>query len=371
MQGPLRFTLRRQRPGFILDAALELPPDGTVCCLVGPSGSGKSSLLRLLAGLDRPDRGRIEVLGRCWFDGASGVHLPPQRRKVGMVFQDALLFPHLDVLDNVAFARMAHEGKRQARRSALRYLEMVRMAGTQRRMPDTLSGGQRQRVALARALAREPDLLLLDEPFSALDQVARRKLQQELLDLVHRLRCPVVFVTHDLQEAALLGDHVGVLHNGRLLQFAAASEVFFRPATVEIAHLVDMRNILPGRVLERTPQYTLVSWRNRVFRAEGRFPYPSGAAVYLGLRPQHLLVRRPDAPEPAENELPATVRRVLVRGPLAQVICAAQDHPAQELVLELSEHLLGRFALHPGGPVRLRLWPQRLHLMRREDEWRD
>ena len=220
--------------------------------LVGPSGSGKSTILRCIAGLHKARSGRVICGGAVWQDTAAGIPaLPPQRRSVGLVFQQYALFPHLTAADNVAKA-LGHLPRRRRAERARELLELVHLDGLGGRRPAELSGGQQQRVAVARALARDPAVLLLDEPFSAVDQVTRRKLHRELAQLRARVRMPIVLVTHDLEEAVALADRMIVLHNGRTLQSGTPSEVLYRPRNSEVARLVDQRNLFDGEIVEHS-----------------------------------------------------------------------------------------------------------------------
>ncbi len=341
-------------------------PSGGISVMVGPSGSGKTTLLRLLAGLITPDAGFIRVRGSAWFDRGRGIDLAPQQRRVGMVFQDYALFPHMSALDNVAFARRGQEERRQARQAASSFLARVHMEGLEHRRPRELSGGQRQRVAVARALAREPDLLLLDEPFSAVDQVVRRKLREELLELSASLDCAVVMVTHDLQEAAMLGTQVGVMHRGRLLQVGPREELFYRPTDVLAARLLDMRNLVSAKVVSADEDETIVSWAGRTLSARTAQPFRVGEKVWAGIRPEHVLVVRQDA-APRPNEVSGIVSRMSFLGSQVQV-SFRPDGLEDELSLEFSEHLLPRFRVEADRPLRVSLWKERLHLMRREGD---
>ncbi len=177
----------------------------------GPSGAGKSLTLQMVAGLMAPDRGKITVCGRCLFDSGKGVNLPPQKRRVGIVFQDYALFPHLTVAENLAFAiRKGSTRSRRVRAMAER-LEITSLLNA---FPSQLSGGQRQRVAIGRTLLAEPDLLLLDEPFSALDTGLRQRLRQEFVHLTNDLSLPIVLVTHDPEDVRAIGEEVAVIHHG-------------------------------------------------------------------------------------------------------------------------------------------------------------
>ena len=237
----------RQRLPVPLNAQFECRT-GEQLALVGPSGSGKTSLLRCIAGLQRPDSGEVSCNGMIWFASDRHIHRAPQRRRVGLVFQKYALFPHLSAIDNVASA-LRHLPASARKAQAATLLESVNLGGLEAHKPRALSGGQQQRVALARALARDPAVLLLDEPFSAVDQVTRRKLQRELAQLRRRVNLPIVLVTHDLQEARMLADRMCLLHHGIALQTGSPDEVLSRPISALAARLVDIPNIYVGTVI--------------------------------------------------------------------------------------------------------------------------
>ncbi|HLK46352.1 MAG TPA: ABC transporter ATP-binding protein, partial [Acidimicrobiales bacterium] len=217
------------------DLALSLEV-GATTALVGPSGAGKSTVLRAVAGLVRPAAGRITCNGDTWFDAAAGVFAPPDRRRVGLVFQDYALFPHMTVRQNVEYARQ-HAADAYLDRFRIRHLEHAR--------PGELSGGERQRVALARALARDPAVLLLDEPLSALDAHTRVAVRAELQELLRDLGLPVLLVSHDFDDAAALTDRVGVIIEGRLRQTGTPAELVARPADPFVASFTGA-NLLHG-----------------------------------------------------------------------------------------------------------------------------
>ncbi len=224
---------------------LEVPAGGCVA-IVGPSGSGKTTALRLTAGLDAPDAGDVLL------DGVSVLRVAPERRGMAMVFQRPLLFPHLNVLDNVAFAaRVTGTPRRQARAEAARFLELVQLPGFGPRFVGELSGGQEQRVALARALAAQPKVLLLDEPFSALDAALRADMHELLRELRAVLEPTVVLVTHDQNEAAALAETIAVLSGGRLAQHDSVDRVYARPASLTVARLMGGLNEIHGVVAGR------------------------------------------------------------------------------------------------------------------------
>jgi ABC-type sulfate/molybdate transport systems ATPase subunit len=218
------------------DLRVELTLGAETIALVGPSGAGKTSLLRTVAGLERPQRGRISLGREVWFDAGRHVHLSPERRRVGYLPQDYGLFPHLTVAANVAFA-----GRRE-RPDLLERLGVDHLASV---LPAQLSGGERQRVALARALARDPRVLLLDEPFGALDAVTRQHVRDELGDALGALRLPTLLVTHAFDDAAVLADRIGVLDRGQVVQLGSAADLLAAPKSVLVAALTGA-NILHG-----------------------------------------------------------------------------------------------------------------------------
>ncbi|MCU0269367.1 MAG: ABC transporter ATP-binding protein [Acidimicrobiales bacterium] len=216
---------------------------GHMLALLGPSGCGKTTLLRIIAGLELPDAGRVDVAGATLTDGPRAV--PPERRRVGMVFQDWALFPHLSVARNVAYG-LARDERRSTRVADA--LAMVGLEGLGDRLPATLSGGQQQRVALARAIAPQPSVLLLDEPFSNLDAALRVQVRAELHELLVELGITTLFVTHDQEEAFVLGDEVALMHAGEIVQQGPPAHIYQRPATRWVAGFVGEANFLPGRV---------------------------------------------------------------------------------------------------------------------------
>ncbi len=224
------------------DVSLELEA-GTMLALLGPSGCGKTTALRLISGFEQPDAGTVEVNGRRVASRTAMV--PPERRRVGLVFQDLALFPHLSVRDNVTYG-IRRDPDRRVRTDEL--LELVGLPGDGERMPHELSGGMQQRVALARALAPRPDVLLLDEPFSSLDQAMRTQLRAEVREILREARQSAIFVTHDQGEALTVADKVAVMTRGRVLQVAPPELIYAEPATPYVATFVGVANLLPGEV---------------------------------------------------------------------------------------------------------------------------
>ncbi|HMN75550.1 MAG TPA: ABC transporter ATP-binding protein [Burkholderiaceae bacterium] len=220
----------------VRDASFALPA-GDIGVLIGPSGCGKTTLLRVIAGLERLAQGRIAIGDEALADAPRGIHLAPEARRIGMVFQDYALFPHLSVARNVGFG-IAHLARGARVQRVQEVLDLVGLADAAQRAPHQLSGGQQQRVALARALAPRPRLLLLDEPFSNLDVELRERLAQELRAILKASATTALFVTHDQQEAFAVGDRIGVMREGQLLQWDDAYALYHRPACRFVAEFI-------------------------------------------------------------------------------------------------------------------------------------
>jgi iron(III) transport system ATP-binding protein len=221
---------------------------GPIGVLIGPSGCGKTSLLRAVAGLEPLQAGRVRIESGVLSDAQVNLHIPPEARRIGMVFQDYALFPHLSVADNVAFG-IAHLDPAQRRARTLEVLDLVGLGHAGRRAPHELSGGQQQRVALARALAPQPRLLLLDEPFSSLDVDLRERLAQEVRGILKTLQITALFVTHDQFEAFAIGDRIGVMNKGVLEQWDDAYSLYHRPATRFVADFIGHGVFTPAQIV--------------------------------------------------------------------------------------------------------------------------
>jgi sulfate transport system ATP-binding protein len=280
--------------------------------LLGPSGSGKTTLLRVLAGLERPDQGRVE------FDGDDFLSLTPRARRVGMVFQHYALFRHMTVAQNVAYGlkvrpRAQRPSAPEIRARVARLLELIQLTGLEKRFPAQLSGGQRQRVALARALAIEPRMLLLDEPFGALDARVRKDLRHELRRIHRETGVTTVFVTHDQEEAMDLADRVAILHKGQIRQLGTPEEISAAPASAFVFQFLGDANRLPCRLAGA--QAAFDGFAAPVVAAPGSAPV--GTAWF---RPHETDLAPAGAPG-----LPVTVTDVLDKGAVLRAECRAAD----------------------------------------------
>ncbi|MBA2462066.1 MAG: ABC transporter ATP-binding protein [Actinobacteria bacterium] len=295
----LRVSLDHPLRAFRLSVELELGRE--TVALVGPSGAGKSSVLRALAGLLTPERGRIVLGPHVWLDTVAGVSLPPERRSVGFVFQEYALFPHLDVRGNVGFGGRARVEE---------LLERFRISHLAAARPGDLSGGERQRVALARALARDPAVLLLDEPLSALDAHTRGVVRGELAELLAELRLPTLLVTHDFEDAAALADRVGVIVAGRILQIGTAAGLLASPADAFVASFTGA-NLLLGIARPGVDGLTevILDSGGSVWSTD-----PGEGRVGLAVYPWEVALARTEPADSAVNHLRGEVRSVVELG---------------------------------------------------------
>ncbi|MGH1572154.1 ABC transporter ATP-binding protein [Methylobacterium sp. P31] len=262
---------------------LDLQP-GEFFCLLGPSGCGKSTLLRMIAGFETPTSGRIRM------GDEDLTALPPHRRPVNMMFQSYALFPHMSVAANIGYG-LKGLGRIQAAARVAELLRLVRLDGFGGRRPETLSGGQRQRVALARALAREPKLLLLDEPLGALDRGLREETQGELRAVQRRLGTAFVVVTHDPEEAMMLADRIGIMEAGRLVQIGPPTELYRRPASRFVAGLLGDVNLIPGRLGPAAADGTCtVETAHGTVHAAAAPSLAEGTPVVVAVRPEDLVL---------------------------------------------------------------------------------
>ena len=311
---------------FDLELTLEV---GAVVAVVGPSGAGKTTLLRAIAGLVKPRSGRIAVGDDVWFDDERSICLAPDERQVGLVFQDYALFPHMTVRQNIEYAR---------RKKADEYLERFHIAALADAKPPVLSGGERQRVALARALARDPEVLLLDEPISALDAHTKATVRAELHELLGSLEIPALLVTHDFEDAAALADQVSVVVDGKLRQAGTVTELVAHPADAFVASFTGA-NLLHGTAVQSANGST------RVQLADGTVVTTADAAggeVVLAVYPWEVTVAASPPDDSALNVIGGPIRSVAELGNRVRVAIGP-------VTAEITTESLARLGLRPGG----------------------
>jgi len=302
-------------PTITCKLSIPLEP-AEITVLFGPSGAGKTTILRCIAGLERPDAGRVEFRSQVWSDANTAAWVTPQERKIGFVHQDYALFPRKTVAGNVGFGlRRETVENREARvGDLLRRFGLSELADRKVRQ---LSGGQQQRVALARALAPSPDLLLLDEPLAALDAPSREALGLALRGLLARSGIPSILVTHDRSEAMVLGDRMAVVTEGRVRQVARVADVFNRPSDPEVARAVGVENVVPASVLGRKDGVLFLEAGGRQLVAVDAGV--ESDQVLACIRSEEVTLSRENFPDSARNHLQATVTGVVRSGPLFRV----------------------------------------------------
>jgi molybdate transport system ATP-binding protein len=288
----LEVDIEKKLEDFALSVTFQV--DQEVLVLFGPSGAGKSMTLSCITGLSRPDRGLIRLNGRVLFesDGRQRREVPLHQRRIGYVFQDYALFPHMTVAHNLAYGTQT---RRRAQPQVRAMLTRLHLDGLANRYPHQLSGGQQQRVALGRALMIEPALLLLDEPFAALDGAVRESLQADVVDLQRDLGLSVIYITHNLMDALALGDRLAVIQAGRLQQIGPIQEVFYRPNSRKVAEITGVRNLLEGSVQSASAEGLVIGWQGHSILAPPS-PRLPGEPVTFYIRPEDVKLLYPDRP---------------------------------------------------------------------------
>jgi molybdate transport system ATP-binding protein len=339
----LRVEAATRLGAFSLDVALEVPP-GTCVALAGPSGAGKTSVLRIAAGLVRPERGVVRCGDEVWLDSERGIDVAPERRRCGYVFQEYALFAHLSAWQNVAYP-LRDLGRTERRERALALLDRFGIAHLADQRPRVLSGGERQRVAVARALARRPAALLLDEPLSALDPRRRAAAGRELAAVIAETGVPALLVTHDFTEAAVLGSRVGVIDEGRIIQEGTAAELAAAPASAFVADFTGAV-VLTGTAERGDDGLTRVALDGggTVFSTDA-----GDGPVAVSVYPWEIALAPPDAEraDSAQNHLSVRVVSVTTVGNRVRVGLAAP----QPLTAELSDASVAALDLVPDAPA--------------------
>jgi spermidine/putrescine transport system ATP-binding protein len=328
---------------------------GEFITLLGPSGCGKTTLLRMLSGFERPSDGTVHI------GGIDVTQLPPYRRNVNQVFQSYALFPHLSVRENIGFGlKMQKTPRAEREQRVAEVMAMVELTGLGERKPAQLSGGQRQRVALARAIVPRPDVLLLDEPLSALDAKLRRAVQLELKHLQRRLGLTFLFVTHDQEEALTMSDRIAVMKDGRIEQLGTPSEIYHQPATAFVADFVGEANLFPAELVSRNAdrvRLRLPGGLELEARGEG---WPATGLALISIRPEKVLVSKRSLN--AQNVFTAKVVEEVFQGPLDRLVL---ETPAgSRLTAVVANESSLREAIHQGDQVHVGLHTDDLVIVR-------
>lgn len=357
----LDFSFAYRTGGFVL--APTLTADRGLTALYGPSGAGKSLTLLCLAGLLRPDTGWVRLNGRTLLDASAGIHVPAHQRKVGVVFQEYALFPHLTVVGNLSYG-LNRLPRADAQERVQAMLRLLRLEGFAARYPGDLSGGQRQRVALGRGLIVQPELLLLDEPLSALDQMERERLRDEVMELLAGFGGTTLLVTHSLQEAYIMAKEIAVIDGGRILQAGPREEVLRHPRTRRVAEHVGASNIFQGEVIGPST----LSWHGVPLQADEPLP-PPGSIVRFCVRPEDVRLVWPDRVAGRVNVVSGRLVREAKRDVDYLLSVRADGGPAEagDITIHSPEHLHFLMKLQPGMGVWIALPPDRLHVLETED----
>jgi iron(III) transport system ATP-binding protein len=360
-RGRLRRRADGQRVFAVGGASFEVR-DGELFTLLGPSGCGKTTTLRSIAGLERPDGGRIVLGDRVLFDADTGVHVPASRRDLGMVFQSYAIWPHMTVFKNVSFPLdVMPRGRRPARRDIAerveRVLEVTELSAYAQRSATKLSGGQQQRLALARALVTQPELVLLDEPLSNLDAKLRESMRFELKRLQRELGLTAIYVTHDQSEALVMSSRVAVMNLGRIEQIGKPREVYTSPATRFVAEFIGTSNFVNGTVLSATDAEVVVDTDEGRVVSRGAAVRPAvGADVLLSIRPECVALATSPREGTAVNEWAG---QVLTRAFMGDAV----DHVVGVGKLEIRNRSNPTQSIRPGTRVFLTFDPDRVMLV--------
>ena len=366
MSGADTLHVRLEQTGPIpLDVTLTCNT-GEILVILGPSGSGKTTILRAISGLYTPAAGSVRCHGEQWLDTAAGVNLPVQQRNIGMVFQNYALFPHKTALQNIMLP-LTRAGRERKRAVAENLLQAMNMQGLGERYPHQLSGGQQQRVALARALARDPRVLLLDEPFSAVDQQTRRKLVRELVSLRQHFKLPIIHVTHDLNEARRIADRLCVIHHGTTLQSDTPDQVMNHPENADIASLIGHYNIFRAQVTghDHDAGSTRIEWQGHTLTTGYRAEFEPGAEVDWVIPAASVLLHRRDRPSKGERENPVNgqIDEFIPLGETTSITIATGQ--GKSIYLSVPTHVARRNRLEQGGAITVSLLADSIHLMKK------
>ncbi|WP_440948400.1 ABC transporter ATP-binding protein [Methanosarcina sp. T3] len=320
-----------KRNVFSLDVNFEM--ENELVVLFGPSGSGKTTLLKCISGITQPDTGNIAVDERIYFDSNRKINLTIQKRKLGYVFQNYTLFPHMSVRKNIECGLKGWE-KGEKEKRVREMLDLLHIEELETRYPSQLSGGQKQRVALARALAPKPELLLLDEPFSALDRVIRTELAEKIKNLQKKIGIPLLFITHSLDEAFLLADRIIILYRGEVQQFGPPEEIFYHPKNLHVAELTGLSNIFDDSRVEELVEGNNASPKRTILKSGGMqiavnpLNLKEGDKVSWGIHPENITLLQPNSgsEDKDENTYSAYVQSIATKGPKKRIVLKLARH---------------------------------------------
>lgn len=308
------------KKSFILDVSFEM--ENELVVLFGPSGSGKTTLFKCISGITDLDDGKITVGNKIYFDKNKKINLPIQKRNLGYVFQNYTLFPHMNVKKNIECG-LKGWGKEVKEERVLEMLSLFHIEELETRYPSQLSGGQKQRVALARALAPKPEILLLDEPFSALDLEIRTELTEKIKNLQTKIGIPLLFITHNLEEAFQLADKILVLYEGKAQQFGTPEEIFYHPNNLHVAELVGISNIFDDAYVEKYDEEskcTVLKSGDLSLRIKTQ-RFKSGDKVSWGIHPENITILLPDSlsENQSDNTYFARISSIVNKGPKKRI----------------------------------------------------
>jgi len=336
------------KKAFTLDVSFEMGKE--IVVLFGPSGSGKTTLFKCISGITQPDSGKITVGSKIYYDKDRKINLPIQKRHLGYVFQNYTLFPHMTVRKNIESGLKNWE-KEDREVRVMEMLHLLHIEELEARYPSQISGGQKQRVALARALAPKPGILLLDEPFSALDMEIRTELADKIKNLQKKIGVPLLFITHSLEEAFLLADKILIIKEGKVQQFGTPEEIFYHPANLQVSELIGISNIFDDAYVEEPDEESKSTVLNSVdmrikIESSG---FKAGDKVSWGIHPENItLFPYSGSEDHDENIYSAHVNNIINKGPKKRIILKLVKHN-KSLTAEIPTQFVDSLKLHTGG----------------------
>lgn len=348
--------IKRYPSGFRIFADLDFNADGSVIVLFGPSGSGKTTILRCLAGLERPDIGKIQFGSEIWFHSEAGIFVCTYKRGIGYLFQDYALFPHLTVAKNITY----NLSRRETKERFEDIIGLLRLNDVRDRFPAELSGGERQRVALARTIIRRPKIIFLDEPFSAIDATAREQIRTEIKVILRESQITTLLVTHDRTEALSLGDKLILISDGEVLQMGNVDEVFNRPVNQKVASIVGIETVVPGKVASVSDGLVAIDvFGERLFSVESK---GISGDVFVCIRGEDIILERDvTSNSSARNRLRGRIRKAIPEGPIVRIVIDC----GFLLTALVTKQSFQELALAEGSEITASVKAQSIHLIPR------